>query len=87
MAGETTQLFLEDFRKGQMFAGNPRKIAKADVLAFAALTGDRHPIHYDDEHAKTTPFGRPIVHGLRIAGLAHFQESPSAVVPALQRIL
>jgi acyl dehydratase len=27
----------------------------------AALTGDKHPIHYDDEYSKTTRFGRPIV--------------------------
>ena len=76
MAGESTQLFLEDFRKGQIFAGNSRKIGKADVLSFAALTGDRHPIHYDDEHAKTTPFGRPIVHGLHLMALTAVGAAP-----------
>ena len=63
------QLFLEDFSKGQTFAGEPRKITAADVLAFAALTGDKHPIHYDDEYAKATRFGRPIVHGLHLMAL------------------
>jgi len=60
MADETTQLFLEDFTKGQTFSSPPRTITETDVLGFAALTGDAHPLHYDDEYAKTTRFGRPI---------------------------
>jgi 3-hydroxybutyryl-CoA dehydratase len=59
----TTQLFLEDFSKGQTFSGLPSEIVKRDVSSFAALTGDKHPIHYDDEYSKTTRFGRPIVIG------------------------
>jgi 3-hydroxybutyryl-CoA dehydratase len=69
MADETTQLFLEDFSTGQIFSSPPRTITEADVLSFAALTGDAHPLHYDDEYAKTTRFGRPIVHGLHLMAL------------------
>ena len=69
MADETTQLFLEDFTKGQTFSGRPRAITESDVLGFAALTGDAYPLHYDDEYAKTTRFGRPIVHGLHLMAL------------------
>jgi 3-hydroxybutyryl-CoA dehydratase len=76
MEGETTQLFLEDFSKGQIFPGHPRKITKADVLSFAALTGDKHPIHYDDEYAKSTRFGRPIVHGLHLMALTALGAAP-----------
>jgi acyl dehydratase len=39
MADET-QLFLEDFSKGQIFLSPPRTITEADVLSFAGLTGD-----------------------------------------------
>jgi 3-hydroxybutyryl-CoA dehydratase len=69
MDGEATQLFLEDFSAGQTFPGHPRKITGEDVLAFAALTGDSHPLHYDDDYAETTRFGRPIVHGLHLMAL------------------
>ena len=34
-----------------------------DVELFARVTGDNNPIHIDAEFAKTTPFGRPIIHG------------------------
>ena len=78
MQEETAQLFLEDFSKGQRFPGHPRKITDADVLSFAALTGDKHPIHYDDEYAKTTRFGRPIVHGLHLMALTALGAAPLA---------
>jgi 3-hydroxybutyryl-CoA dehydratase len=78
MADETTQLFLEDFSTGQTFSGRPRTITEADVRAFAALTGDAHPLHYDDEYAKTTRFGRPIVHGLHLMALTALGAAPLA---------
>jgi 3-hydroxybutyryl-CoA dehydratase len=76
MPAETMQLFLEDFSKGQTFPGRSRKISEADVLSFAALTGDKHPIHYDDEYAKTTRFGRPIIHGLHLMALTALGAAP-----------
>src|SRR3984957_10339317 len=78
MADETTQLYLEDFTKGQTFSSPPRTITEADVLGFAALTGDAHPLHYDDEYAKTTRFGRPIVHGLHLMALTALGAAPLA---------
>ena len=78
MEAEVAQLFLEDFRAGAKFAGTSRKITEADVLSFASLTGDRHPIHYDDEYAKSTRFGRPIVHGLHLMALTALGAAPLA---------
>ena len=69
MTEEATQLFLEDFSRGQIFQGCPREITGADIASFAALTGDSHPIHYDEEYARSTRFGRPIVHGLHLMAL------------------
>ena len=76
MQREAKQLFLDDFRTGQIYPGRPRTITKDDILSFAALTGDAHPIHYDDEHAKSTRFGRPIVHGLHLMALTALGATP-----------
>ena len=70
------QLYFENFAPGQKYEGATRTISQADVLAFAALTGDAHPIHYDAEYAKTTRFGRPIVHGLHLMSLTALGASP-----------
>ena len=76
MARKTKQLFLEDFAPGQIFPGASRRITHDDVLGFAALTGDKHPIHYDDDYAKATRFGRPIVHGLHLMALTALGAAP-----------
>lgn len=42
-------------------------LTAADVAAFAALTGDDNPLHLDPQFAASTPFGRPIAHGMLTA--------------------
>lgn len=37
--------------------------------AFATLSGDWNPLHTDEEHARKSPYGRPILHGAFSAGL------------------
>jgi 3-hydroxybutyryl-CoA dehydratase len=37
------------------------------VTQFAQLSGDQNPIHIDKEYAKSTPFGKPIAHGMLIS--------------------
>ncbi len=46
-----------------------KTITEADVLLFAALSGDINPVHLDEEYARTTRFGKRIAHGLLVAGL------------------
>jgi 3-hydroxybutyryl-CoA dehydratase len=46
-----------------------KRITEEDVRAFAKLTGDRNPVHLDEEYASTTRFGRRIAHGMLGASL------------------
>lgn len=46
-----------------------RTISDADIHAFADVTGDRNPVHLDDEFARQTRFGRRIAHGMLTASL------------------
>jgi 3-hydroxybutyryl-CoA dehydratase len=46
-----------------------KTITDEDVRAFAELTGDRNPVHLDEEYAATTRFGRRIAHGMLGASL------------------
>lgn len=42
-----------------------------DVKAYARLTGDRNPLHFDAEFAEATRFGALIVQGGLTTGLLH----------------
>jgi 3-hydroxybutyryl-CoA dehydratase len=62
------QLYFEDFAPGQAFPGATATCSVDDFLAFARITGDAHPIHYDADYAARTRFGKPLAHGLLVAG-------------------
>lgn len=38
-------------------------ITEKDIELFAEVSGDRNPLHMDEEFAKQTPFGQRIAHG------------------------
>jgi len=40
-----------------------------DVRAFAAISGDKNPVHLDEAYAAQTQFKKRIVHGMLTAGL------------------
>ena len=60
--------YLEDLEVG-MKATTSMEITGEKIDTFAELTGDKNPIHVDEEFAKTTMFGQRIAHGALSASL------------------
>lgn len=63
-AGLSERNYLEDYELGEVFVSPARTITEADVVLFASLTGDWHPLHTDATYARTTVFGERIAHGM-----------------------
>ena len=61
-------LYFEDLAVG-MTERLTKTVASSDVVGFAAVTGDRNPIHLSEHFAAKTPFGTRIAHGLYTASL------------------
>jgi acyl dehydratase len=61
--------YFEDFKVGDRFKSPSRTLTDAHFLFFAGITGDNHPIHYDEEYAKETRYGHRLTHGLLLASL------------------
>ncbi len=51
-------------------ATRERAVTERDILAFAGLTGDRHPQHTDPAWAAGSRFGDQIAHGLLVLSFA-----------------
>jgi len=56
--------YFEDYILGERLVSPSRTITEADIVNFAMITGDWHPIHVNREYAKTTIFGERIAHGM-----------------------
>ncbi|HXG01969.1 MAG TPA: MaoC/PaaZ C-terminal domain-containing protein [Candidatus Binatia bacterium] len=70
------QLYFEDFKIGDRFHSPSRTLGEATFLMFAAITGDHHPIHYDEEYARQTRFGARVAHGLLVVAMTAVGASP-----------
>ena len=64
-AGRTK--YFEDLEVGQE-ASMSRIVSEADIVAYAALSGDYNPVHLDAEYAAKTMFKERIAHGILSAG-------------------
>lgn len=62
--------YLDEIASGDVYVSKERTLSAADVEMFAALTGDRHPVHLDDEWAAASPFGGRVVHGMLVLSCA-----------------
>lgn len=64
-----SQRWFEDFKVGDRFLSPSKTLTDAHFMFFAGMTGDAHPLHYDDEYAKKTRFGRRLAHGLLLTSM------------------
>ena len=61
---ETLELYYDDVKINAKLMTPSHVVTYEDILAFADITLDHHPLHTDKEYCKTTRFGRPIAHGI-----------------------
>jgi len=59
--------YFEDLEVGQE-ASMSRTVSEADIVAYAALSGDYNPVHIDPDYASKTIFKERIAHGILAAG-------------------
>jgi len=59
---------IEDLMVG-MSARFTKTLSEQDIFLFASASGDKNPVHLDEEYAKLTPFGGRIAHGMLTAGV------------------
>ncbi|MCW3041783.1 MAG: dehydratase [Solirubrobacterales bacterium] len=77
----------EALTEGVAFVSRGRTITESDVVQFAALTGDFHPLHTDAHFAASGPFGERVAHGmLTISYAVGLVPLDPARVLALRRI-
>ena len=62
--------YLQDLAEGQKIESERRVVSAADIDAFCELSGDRNPLHTDDEHARAAGFTGRIAHGLLVLSIA-----------------
>ena len=67
LATAGTTKYFEDLKVGQE-ASMSRVVSEADIVAYAALSGDYNPVHLDPDYAAKTPFKERIAHGILSAG-------------------
>jgi 3-hydroxybutyryl-CoA dehydratase len=65
----SVQIFADDLIIGQVFVGESRSVGDGEFRSFADITGDDHPIHYDDAYAAKTRYGRRLAHGLLVMSM------------------
>ena len=57
---------IEDIRVG-MEVSYSQTITDADIKSFAGISGDRNPVHLDEQYAENSRYKKRIAHGLMTA--------------------
>ncbi len=61
--------YLEDLTEGLKIETERRVVTVGDIDAFVELSGDRNPLHTDDEYARAAGFAGRIAHGLLVQSI------------------
>lgn len=69
MAFTANHLYFDDLALGQEWESQGRTVTETDIVNFAGVSGDFNPIHVDHHFAQSTPFRRPIAHGVLIMAI------------------
>ena len=70
------QRYLDDFTPGEVFLSVPHRLTDKHFAAFAEMTGDAHPLHYDPDYARAKGWDAPLAHGLLLFGLCALGAAP-----------
>lgn len=60
----------DELQVGASFTGGGRTITDAEVALLPALMGAINPLFHDEEAAKRSPFGRRVLYGPALLGIA-----------------
>ena len=62
-------LWFEEFEAGQKLTTSGRTVTEADIVNFAGISGDHHPIHMDAQYGAETGYGQRVAHGLLVVSI------------------
>jgi acyl dehydratase len=83
VVGNFLSRWFDEISIGETFVSRGRTVTEADIVAFAALSGDWFVLHTDAHYATGTRFGQRIAHGLLIyvmsTGLAVPPDAPAII--------
>ena len=72
------QRYLDDFRIGEVFHSPERTLRREDFAKFSEITGDKHPIHSDDDYARSRGMPGAAAHGLHLLAACALGAAPIA---------
>lgn len=62
--------YFGEISEGEEVSTQGRTITETDIVNFAGVSGDFHPLHVDAEYAVESSFGERIAHGLLVLSIA-----------------
>jgi oxepin-CoA hydrolase/3-oxo-5,6-dehydrosuberyl-CoA semialdehyde dehydrogenase len=62
--------YFEDLKIGDSLLTHRRTVGEADIVSFGGISGDYFYMHFDEEAAKDSPFGKRIAHGYFVLSAA-----------------